>query len=199
MFVTHGLVGVRFQPLLEAAPDGKVLRQINNELEERVRRRTAELEEANKELNAFAQSVSHDLRAPLRAIQGFGGYLTRVCAESLGERGRGYLQNIVGAADRMSVLIDDLLQFARASRSELRRAPVDLSALAGKVAGELFEAHPLRPVEFSCAPGLVAQGDERWLRVALVNLPGQLLEIHRKNGRAARGIRSDGGRCSEGR
>ena len=169
---TDPKAGVRFQPLLEADPDGKVLRQINNEWEERVRRRTAELEEANKELNAFAQSVSHDLRAPLRAIQGFGGYLTRECAESLGERGRGYLQNIVGAADRMSVLIDDLLQFARASRSELRRAPVDLSALAGKVAGELSEAYPLRPVEFSCAPGLVAQGDERWLRVALVDLLG---------------------------
>ena len=148
------------------------LRQLNEELERRVAGRTAELVEANKELDAFAHSVSHDLRAPLRAISGFGQFLSEECASALDGRGRDYLRRMLDSAERMSTLIDDLMQFAHASRAELRRQPVDLSALAEEVARDLQLAGPKRVVKFVCAPGLHATGDSRLLRVVLVNLLG---------------------------
>jgi len=148
------------------------IRSLNAELEQRVADRTAELQEANKELDAFSYSVSHDLRAPLRAISGFGEFLNEECAAMLDERGRGHLRRMMEAAANMSRLIDDLLELARASRAELRRAPVDLSALARQVALDLQQAEPQRPVQFTCAPGLTADGDARLLRAALVNLLG---------------------------
>ena len=148
------------------------LRQLNEELERRVAGRTAELVEANKELDSFAHSVSHDLRAPLRAISGFGQFLSEECAGALDERGRGYLQRMMDSAARMGTLIDDLMQFAHASRAELSRLPVDLSALAQEVARDLQLADPKRAVKFICQPGLHAPGDLRLLRVVLVNLLG---------------------------
>ena len=148
------------------------LRQLKTQLEERVAERTVELIEANKELDAFAHSVSHDLRAPLRAIAGFGEFLARDCADALDERGRGHLQRMMGATGRMNTLIDNLLQFARAARSDLRRVPVDLSALAQQVARDLQEPGSGRRVNFICAPGLNATGDLRLLRLMLVNLLG---------------------------
>ena len=148
------------------------LRQLNAELEQRVAARTAELEEANHELDSFSHSVSHDLRAPLRAISGFGQFLGEECASTLDERGLGHLRRMMEAAARMTTLIDDLLQFAHASRSELRRRPVDLSALAQEVVRDLQQAAPERPVQFLCAPGLSISGDVRLLRVVLVNLLG---------------------------
>jgi PAS domain S-box-containing protein len=148
------------------------LRQSNEQLERRVNARTAELVEANRELDAFAHSVSHDLRAPLRSITGFGQFLREECAARMDERGRHYLRHMMDAAVRMEALIEDLLQFARASRAELRRQPVDLSALVQEVARELQEGEPKRGVNFTCAPGLRAHGDSRLLRLALVNLLG---------------------------
>ena len=147
-------------------------RQLNVDLEQRVFQRTAELEAANKDLDAFAHSVSHDLRAPVRAISGFASFLAGDYASALDERGRGYVRRIVESTAHMHALIDDLLQFARAARAELRRQPVDLSTLAQEVAHELQQAEPLRQVNFTCTAGLPASGDVRLLRVALVNLLG---------------------------
>jgi light-regulated signal transduction histidine kinase (bacteriophytochrome) len=99
-------------------------------------------------------------------------FLEEECAPALDERGRGYLQRMLEATARMGTLIDDLLQFAHASRAELRRRPVDLSALAQEVVRDLQQAAPERRVQFLCAPGLNVSGDARLLRVVLVNLLG---------------------------
>lgn len=148
------------------------LRQLNAELGQRVAERTAELEQANRELDAFSHSVSHDLRAPLRAVSGFGEFLEENYAATLDERGRGFLRHMTTGAAQMSRLVEDLLQFAHASRRELRRQRMDLSALAEEVVGELRNAAPQRSVRFVCAPGLTVSGDPRLLRVVLVNLLG---------------------------
>ena len=148
------------------------LRLLNTELEQRVGERTAELEESNQELDAFAHSVSHDLRVPVRGIAGFGEILDTECRDALGERGGHYLDRIMEATRQMQSLIDALLQLSHANRSTIRRQAVDLSALAGQVVGELREAHPEPRVQFTCPLGVVAPGDERLLRVVLVNLLG---------------------------
>ena len=148
------------------------IRQLNADLERRVAERTAELETANKELEAFSYSVSHDLRAPLRAMDGFSQALLEDCADKLDVRGRDYLGRVRTAAERMAQLIDDLLQLSRVTRAELRRQRVDLSALARLVAEDLRKSQPGRAVEFDIADGLTAEGDGRLLRVVLENLLG---------------------------
>lgn len=141
-------------------------------LEARVAERTRELTLANKELESFSYSVSHDLRAPLRAVDGFSHALLEDEAGRLSEDGREHLQRLRAAATRMGQLIDDLLMLARVSRAELRRAPVDVSALAREVADELRRREPGRDVTVTIAPGLRAEGDARLLRVLLENLLG---------------------------
>lgn len=159
-------------------------RQLNAELEQRVAARTAELETANQELESFSYSVSHDLRSPLRGIDGFSRTLAEDYAGQLDERGQNYLQRIRAATRHMSQLIDDLLELARLTRSEMHRAPLDLSALAGNVATELQQAQPERAVEFSIAPGLTASADPHLLRVVLVNLLGNAWKFTSKQPRA---------------
>jgi signal transduction histidine kinase len=160
------------------------LRRYAGELEERVAERTAALEErneglrrnaaellsANQELDAFAYSVSHDLRAPLRSIDGFSQILLQDYGERLDDAGKDFLQRVRKATQRMGALIDDLLSLARITRAELRAEAVDLSGLVGTIAGELQQAMPGRDVELAIAPGLTAHGDVRLLRVALENL-----------------------------
>lgn len=141
-------------------------------LERRVAERTAELRSANQELEAFVYSASHDLRAPLRALQGFGAVLESRYGEKLDEQGRHYLDRMVNAARRMETLIDDLLRLSRVSRSALTFRPVDLSALARRIAEELQEREPERQVEWTIAEGLTVRGDEHLLGVALENLLG---------------------------
>ncbi len=148
------------------------LHRLNRELEERVRQRTAGLEAANRELEAFCYSVSHDLRAPLRALDGFSDELLRSHAGQLDPTGRHYLERIRAATQRMGRLIDDLLQLSRINRGEMRRERVDLSALAGAIAAELRQLEPGRQVAFAIEPGLAAWGDGALLRVALENLLG---------------------------
>jgi len=133
---------------------------------------TGELERANRELDAFSYSVSHDLRAPLRAIDGFARALLRNHAAALDEGGRHYLDRIVSGVGRMSTLIDALLELARISRAAVSKTNVDLSALAGEVAADLRAAQPDRAVTVDIEPGLVARGDHRLLSVVLVNLIG---------------------------
>jgi PAS domain S-box-containing protein len=146
------------------------IRRLNEELEQRVRQRTAELTAVNRELEAFSSSVSHDLRAPLRSIQSFSKLLLDDHAEQLGAQGKHYLERVHAASQRMQQLIDDLLNLARVARSEMRREKIDLGSLVQKIAAELSQADPDRPVEFVIAPGLAADGDPRLLRVALENL-----------------------------
>ena len=146
------------------------IRELNQNLECRVIERTAELEAANKELEAFSYSVSHDLRAPLRGIDGFSQTLLERYVDKLDEKGKHYLQRIRAGTQRMGELIDDLLMLSRVTRSEMHRTKVDLSALAQEIAAELRETQPERQVEFAIAPGLVVNGDARLLRVMLENL-----------------------------
>ncbi len=155
-------------PAAEQTAEGSHRR--NEMLETRVARLTEELAKANQELDALSHSISHDLRAPLRAISGFGHFLAGEYDSAFDERGRGYLRRMMEAAAQMNGLIDDLLQLARASRAELHRRPVDLSALAQEVARDLQLAAPERRVEFACATGLHVSGDARLLRMVLENL-----------------------------
>jgi len=146
------------------------IRLLNAQLEQRVRQRTAELETANRELEAFAYSVSHDLRAPLRGIDGWSMALVEDYAHCLDAQGHQYLDRVRSEAQRMGMLIDDLLQLSRFSRGDMVLTTVDLTALAGRITARLKEAHPDRCIEFVIAPQLQCVGDARLLEVALTNL-----------------------------
>ena len=162
----------------------RALRDSKEGLEQRVAERTHELEErnetlrhnaaqllaANTELDAFAYSVSHDLRAPLRSIDGFSQILLEDYAARLDEAGHDSLRRVRAATQRMGTLIDDLLKLARVTRTEIRAEAVDLSDMARDIAAELQRATPERQVEFAIAPQLKARGDPRLLRVVLDNL-----------------------------
>lgn len=141
-------------------------RQKARELQEHAAALTA----VNRELEAFSYSVSHDLRAPLRSIDGFSQALLEDCADRLGPEGADHLQRIRGAAQNMGGLIDDLLKLARVTRAELRREHVNLSAVAQAAVDELAKANPSRVVDCQVQPGLSAVGDPRLLQIALTNL-----------------------------
>src|SRR3954467_15148300 len=130
------------------------VRRLNDELEMRVRQRTAELEASTRELDAFAYSVSHDLRAPLRALDGFSQVLLEDFAGDLADEAQGYLHRIQANVERMEQMIDDLLDLSRTTRTQLRRLPTDVTALALEVAAELAAGDPVRRVDVRIAPGL---------------------------------------------
>jgi light-regulated signal transduction histidine kinase (bacteriophytochrome) len=132
----------------------------------------AALETANRELESFSYSVSHDLRAPLRSIDGFSQALLEDYGEKLDEEGKDNLQRVRGATQRMGELIDDMLNLSRVSRTEIRLETVDLSAMARTIAAELRRSQPERQVEFVIAEGMVADGDGGLLKAALENLIG---------------------------
>jgi signal transduction histidine kinase len=135
-----------------------------------LRRRSLELEAANRELESFSYSVSHDLRAPLGGIDGFVQALQMDCAEMLDDAGKEYLQWIRDGCHRMRELIEGLLQMSRVSRGEVQRETVDLSSIARNVADSLRQANPERAVRFEIRDGVRAVGDERLLRAVLENL-----------------------------
>jgi len=152
---------------------------LNRTLEARVALRTRELSQANQELEAFAYSVSHDLRAPLRAIDGFSRILGERYASQLDEAGRDYLNRVRKAAARMGELIDAILKVSRLSRAELKREPVDLSRMAVEVLDELRADDSTREVEVRIAPGLHVVGDATLLRNLLLNLLGNAWKFTR--------------------
>ncbi len=141
-------------------------------LEHRVRERTVELEAANRELEAFSYSVSHDLRAPLRAMDGFSKAVQEGYAERLDERGRDYLQRVRAASQRMGQLIDDMLRLSRITRSELRRSDIDVSALARELIAEFRQRDPARTVDVTIEPEMIVRADPELMRVVLDNLLG---------------------------
>ena len=140
--------------------------------ERSLQQRTAELEAANKELEAFSYSVSHDLRAPLRGIDGFSLALLEDYADQLDERGRAYLLRVRAGAQKMAELINAMLNLSRLTRGELKRKTVDLSKLVKVIAADLQKRQPERQVEFIIAEGATVDGDGEMLRVVLENLLG---------------------------
>ena len=146
------------------------LLELNDHLEELVAQRTTQLEATGRELEAFAYSAAHDLRAPLRAIDGFSKLVAESAADRLDEAEQGDLQRVRAAAQRMAVLIDHLMNLARASRHDLATTPVDVSALAAVVCAEVCGDPPARPLELAIAPHLAAQTNEAMLRAVLTGL-----------------------------
>jgi light-regulated signal transduction histidine kinase (bacteriophytochrome) len=163
-------VAVTFMDVTERIRAEEALRRMNMQLEERVRSRTAALETANRELEAFAHSVSHDLRAPLRGIDGWSLALLEDYAERLDAQGRKYLDRVRSEAQHMGKLIDDLLHLSRVGRAQLLPSPVDLSAVTQTIVTRLKEAHADRTIEFVVALHLACTGDARLLEIALTNL-----------------------------
>jgi PAS domain S-box-containing protein len=146
------------------------IRQLNAELEQRVERRTAQLKDANSELEAFAHSVSHDLRAPLRGIDGWSLALLEDYTDKLDAQGREYLDRVRSETQRMGHLIDDMLKLSRVSRTAMQTSEVDLSAIAQSIADRLAQGQPGRHVEFKIQPELIVEGDAKLFEIALENL-----------------------------
>lgn len=146
------------------------IRRLNTQLEERVRQRTAELVASNRELEAFSYSVSHDLRAPLRTIDGFSTALEEDVGPLLNERSQDYLRRIHSGVAQMNRLIDVLLQLSRVTRADIDRDQVNLSELAREVVKQLRRTYPDRPFEVEIESGIVVDGDSRMLHVVLANL-----------------------------
>ena len=146
------------------------IRCMTEDLEKRVKERTAQLESANKEMEAFSYSVSHDLRTPLRSIDGFSQALLEDHQDQLDETGKHYLARIHNSTKRMGNLIDDLLKLSRTSRSELTIGDCDLTSLCRKVANDLTLSQPERIVEVSIQPGMITSADHNLMQVVLENL-----------------------------
>ena len=171
-------------PVLDRAYTGRTLRRehielrqaeefirtLNLTLEKCVRERTQQLMDANKELDAFSHSISHDLRAPLRAIDGFSRLLCEHCGMSLDDQGRTYLDRVLQSVKRMEQLIEDLMRLSRISQAELHRAPTDLTAMSKEILDALTASEPKRQITKRIADNLHCDADPRLLRIALENL-----------------------------
>jgi light-regulated signal transduction histidine kinase (bacteriophytochrome) len=156
------------------------IRQLNSELEQRVMERTAQLEAANKELEAFSYSVSHDLRAPLRAVDGFSQTLVEDFGPQLPEEGQRYLKVIRDGAQRMGMLIDDLLTFARLSRQPLKNQSVDACKLVRDTIQELSAEQDGRQVEVQIGELRPCEGDRALLKQVWVNLLSNAFKYTRR-------------------
>ncbi|MCK6420882.1 MAG: ATP-binding protein [Aquabacterium sp.] len=174
-YLAKAKAGLLNQTIAEVNRTKQTLRQSFDHLSEEQRlilRQKAELEAANEALRSFSYAVSHDLRAPLRGLQGLAETLSRDYASRLDERGRDYLQRLQSTAHRMSDLIEGMLLLTQIARAELRRRPVDLSAMAAHVLRELREAAPERQVQVHVQPGLVVEADPQMMHSLVQNLLG---------------------------
>lgn len=179
----------------QKAAEAEVAR-LNADLERRVTQRTAQLEATNRELESFAYSISHDLRSPLRALNGFSEILLQDYSETLDDPGRDYLRRIKNAANHMAGLMDGLLQLSRLNREELEFKEVDLTGLAERFVAELRERDPARDVAVDIAPGLVARADPKLVRAVIENLLGNAWKFTSRHETARIEVgadRSDGG------
>jgi PAS domain S-box-containing protein len=179
-FPAEGLLYASGRDVTRAKAAAEETKRMNEEL----LKKTVQLEAANKELESFSYSVSHDLRAPLRGIAGFALALEDHAAGVLDDTARSHLQRVRSAADRMSDLIDDLLKLSRLTRAEMRQETVDLSTLAEAVFDVLREREPERRVGTRVTPGLVACGDPALLRILLENLLGNAWKFTSRNAAA---------------
>jgi PAS domain S-box-containing protein len=152
--------------------------------ERELARRAAELANSNAELQQFAYSVAHDLRAPLRGMSSFSQILLEDYADGLDEEGRDYLRRVMTAGQRMGRLVDGLLDLSRVTRAEMRYETVALSEMAEDLAGELEQSEPERRVKFVIEKGLVAEGDRRLLRLALENMLSNAWKFTREQAQA---------------
>lgn len=159
-----------FAGYLGSCIDITARKENEEELEAHVRTRTKELQAANQELESFSYSVSHDLRGPVRAIQGFAEIALEEIDGNNSAMARERVERVIKAADRMNKLIDAFIGMARISRAEAKFEPVNLTKMAEEIIGFLRSADPNRNVDIAIAPGLEVQGDERLLRIALENL-----------------------------
>jgi PAS domain S-box-containing protein len=177
----RGIIGAvaTFSDITMRARAEEEIKRLNEDL----RQRTMELESANKELEAFAYSVSHDLKTPLVVIIGFGQKLLDRLSEKLDARATEYLHHIRKATEQMTNLIEDLLRLSQVTRREIRVGRVDLTGLARLIAEELQKSDPERPAEFVIMENLVARGDGRLLRVALENLLANAWKFTKKSKR----------------
>jgi PAS domain S-box-containing protein len=166
-----------YRDITERKQAEEEIRKLNAELEQRVLERTLQLETTNKELEAFAYSISHDLRAPLRGIDGWSQALLEDYRDKLDEQGRQYIERVRSEAQRMGHLIEDMLRLSRLTRTEVIKEPVNLSALAQAIAERLQAAEPLRKVDFTIQPDLTAEGDAHLLEVMLTNLLGNAVKF----------------------
>lgn len=162
----------RFLTEEELKRNQDTIRILNMRLEERVRQRTSELESANREMEAFTYSVSHDLRAPLRTVSGFSTILEEEYRDRLDDQGVHYLNRVISGTKKMENLINDLLKLSRSTRGDLRRAEFNLSHLVGDIVNDLRQAHPDRNVEVDILAFQYVYADKRFVRVMLDNLIG---------------------------
>ena len=153
------------------------IRQLNAQLEQRVRDRTTQLEASNRELEAFSYSVSDDSRAPLCGIDGWSLALLEDFGDQIDRGAREYLDRVRSETQRMGMLIDDLLKLSSITRVQMQSDPVDLTALGLDISARLREAHPDRQIEFIIQPGLTTFGDARLLDIALTNLLGNAVKF----------------------
>jgi signal transduction histidine kinase len=174
--LAQGQLGYRFTDIdSDMGPVKLALNEMAGQLQDTIETRDTynqQLVGANKELDAFAYSVSHDLRAPLRAIDGFSQALTEDYLPLLDDKGRSYLTHLRKGAQEMGGLIDDLLTLSRSTRGEVDWQEVNVSVIAKNIGDHLIEDEPTRIVEFNIDPEVVAWGDERLLKIVLENLLG---------------------------
>jgi len=168
------------QDITEGMRNEARINAMNRHLESRVEARTRELTDANRELESFAYSVSHDLRAPLRAIEGFSRVLGEQYASQLDEAGQGYLSRVRGAANRMGELIEAILRISRLGRSEMARERLDITTMAQQVIDDMRAAEPDRIVSVTVDPGLAADGDPVLVDNLLQNLLGNAWKFTRR-------------------
>ena len=179
--------------------------EYRDHLEEMVKERTAQLEATNKELESFSYAVSHDLKAPLRSIDGFSNILLEDCHDKLDEEGKDYLNRVSAASKKMSHLIDSMLTLSRLTRGELNRVDVDLTEFAKCIASDLQESQPDRKVKFVIAKNVTANGDAAMVQAVIGNLFGNAWKftgkhptariefgVTEKNGKTVYFVKDDG-------